>query len=1008
MNRFLSFFVLFLLTSTLIRSQYVHPANTLSDQRPATYTFINATIHVDFETIIDSGSMVINSNRIVAVGKNPVIKPQGIVVDLKGKHIYPSFIELISDFGIGEVKYPTGTKPQYETTKKGAYHSNLAIKPEIEAAKIFTYDAAKSKELRQIGFGTVLSANKDGIMRGSSCLVGLADKKENELVIVKKAAQHYSFSKGSSTQEYPSSLMGSIALIRQTLYDAQWHRQNMGKLNTNLALDALVADYDLPVIFETNNKLGIIRADKIGDEFGRQWIIKGGGDEYQRIDNLKASKASLIVPVNYPLAIDVEDPLEADYATLEDLKHWELAPKNLSILSNNNINFAITADGIKEKKEFLTNIKKAINAGLTEKSALKALTLTPAKLLNVDHLLGTLTTTKYANFLICSNTIFSENNIIYENWTLGEKHIINKMTENDFRGLYALKIGNNDSLELKISGKLEAPEASITKNSKKDTATFKVKLKYDNESINLIFDNQIDTIKGNIRLSGYLKNNTLKGVGLWPNGSNVTWQAVYKGELPVEVKKDSTKKDPKKEEFGRIIYPFMAFGCDSIPKAKNYIIKNVTAWTNEKEGIVGSLDVIIANGKILKIGKQLNEKELYPKLTFKIIDGTGKHLTSGIIDEHSHICINGGVNETGESVTAEVRIQDIINSEDVNIYRQLAGGVVISNILHGSANCIGGQAQTIKLRWGNVPEDLKMKESVPFIKFALGENVKQSNWGDKYSERYPQTRMGVEQVFIDIFIKAREYEKELQNFENAPNKLNLEVPRKNLELDAVLEVLNKKRFVTCHSYSQSEINMLLKVAEKFNFKINTFTHILEGYKVAEKLKKHGAGASSFSDWWAFKAEVKEAIPHNAAILHKMGVLTCINSDDPEMGRRLNQEAAKTIKYGGLSEEEAWKMVTLYPAKLLQIDKYTGSIKEGKSADLVLWSDNPLSVYAKAEKTMIDGVVYFDKEVDLNLQQFIKEERARIIQKLLAIKNKGEKTEKPNPKKPRHYHCDDLN
>jgi imidazolonepropionase-like amidohydrolase len=399
--------------------------------------------------------------------------------------------------------------------------------------------------------------------------------------------------------------------------------------------------------------------------------------------------------------------------------------------------------------------------------------------------------------------------------------------------------------------------------------------------------------------------------------------------------------------------------------------------------------VLIENGKISKVGKNLTA----PKGA-EVVDATGKHLASGIIDEHSHISIGGGVNEAGESSSAEVRIGDVVRDDDVNLYRQLAGGVVACQLLHGSANAIGGQSALIKYRWGHAPEKLKIEGADGFIKFALGENVKQSNWGDNETIRFPQTRMGVEQVYVDFFSRAKAYAQD-------PNA------RKDLELDALAEILNKKRFITCHSYVQSEINMLMKVAEDFNFRINTFTHILEGYKVADIMKAHGCGASTFSDWWAYKYEVAEAIPYNAALMNEVGVLTAINSDDAEMGRRLNQEAAKAVKYGGVPEEIAWKMVTLNPAKLLHLDSKTGSIKAGKDADVVLWSDNPLSIYAKPLQTYVDGVKYFDIEEDARMREEIAAEKARIINLMLQEKRKGMPTQPMQIKIEKEYHCEDI-
>jgi imidazolonepropionase-like amidohydrolase len=413
-------------------------------------------------------------------------------------------------------------------------------------------------------------------------------------------------------------------------------------------------------------------------------------------------------------------------------------------------------------------------------------------------------------------------------------------------------------------------------------------------------------------------------------------------------------------------------------------------------------DVLISNGKIQKIGQGLSTEG-------ETVDGTGKILTSGIIDEHSHIAITGDVNEGTQSSSAEVRIADVVDGEDIQVYRQLAGGVTSSHLLHGSANAIGGQTQLIKERWGLPPEEMKFKNWDGFIKFALGENVKQSNWGDRQVFRFPQTRMGVEQVYGDYFTRAKEYGANLKRYNalDAKSKSLVAPVRRDIELDALDEILNKKRFITCHSYVQSEINMLMHVADSFGFRVNTFTHILEGYKVADKMKAHGVmGASTFADWWAYKYEVYEAIPYNGALMQGVGLTVAYNSDDGEQARRLNQEAAKGMKYGGVNEQEAWKFVTLNPAKMLHVDGRVGSIKVGKDADVVLWNANPLSQYAHPLQTYVDGIKYYDVETDKQLRDDIRRERARLIQKMIEAKNRGESTQKAAMKAQVLHHCND--
>ncbi|MCH8265849.1 MAG: amidohydrolase family protein, partial [Proteobacteria bacterium] len=381
-------------------------------------------------------------------------------------------------------------------------------------------------------------------------------------------------------------------------------------------------------------------------------------------------------------------------------------------------------------------------------------------------------------------------------------------------------------------------------------------------------------------------------------------------------------------------------------------------------------DVLVRGGRIAAVGDDLSADGVLE------IDGSGKHLTPGIIDEHSHIALFN-INETMTN-SAMVRMQDVVDSENINIYRNLAGGVTAAQLLHGSANPIGGQSAIIKMRWGRPASELLIEGADEFIKFALGENVKRSR--NSASIRYPQTRMGVEQVYVNAFSQAREYGKKWDEYRSLTRsqRRNVAAPRRNLVDETMLEILNGERYVTSHSYVQSEINMLINVADSFDFNINTFTHILEGYKVADKMALHGAGGSTFADWWGYKWEAFQAIPYNAALMQQAGVVVAINSDDAEMSRRLNQEAAKSVKYGGLSEIDAFKQVTINPAMLLHLDDRMGSIRAGKDADLVLWSDHPLSIYAVVETTWIEGIPYYDRDEDLAMREQIASERARII------------------------------
>jgi imidazolonepropionase-like amidohydrolase len=979
-------------------AQETFPRNGAYDERPGRFAFTNATIVVDSKTTIVNGSMLIENGLIREVSKQIKIPAGTVVVDLKGKFIYPSLIDLDSDYGMPEIKRerPGGggrQAPQLESNKKGAYGWNQAIQPENDASLLFTPDAKKAGDLRKIGFGTVLIHAHDGIVRGSGALVTLTDEPANKALLNRKASAHFSFSKGTSSQTYPSSTMGVVALLRQNYYDAEWYAKEKSK-EVNLSLDAFNQIKALPSFFETNDKYSILRADKVGDEFGIQYIIKGGGDEYQRLAEVKATRAALILPLQFPEAYDVTDPWDADVVSMAQLKHWELAPKNPSEVAKAEIPFALTTTGLKNKADFWKNIKTAIEYGLSKEKALEALTTLPASLIKAEGQVGSLKPGLLANFIITSGELFGKDNIIYENWVQGKKFVVAPLHAPDIRGTYSLALSNQPAGKLQITGTPDKPEYKVIIQ---DTIKITPKTILSNELLTLTY--QPDRkVPGTIRLTGWTTGNGLAGEGILPDGSAVTWSATLTDKYQPVAVKDSTVAKPK--ETGPVVYPFVGFGNEELPKAEVVLIKNATVWTNEKEGIILNADVVVQNGKISRIGKAL------PLPTgAKTIDGTGKHLTSGIIDEHSHIALFA-INEGGQTSSAEVRMSDVINPDDINIYRQLAGGVTASQLLHGSANSIGGQSAMIKLKWGANQSDMLLP-NIKTIKFALGENVKQSNWGDIVRTRFPQTRMGVEQVYFDHFIRAKEYANSWKNYQSNSKKQSVTAPRRDIELDALAEILANERFITCHSYVQSEINMLMHVADSLKFKINTFTHILEGYKLADGMAKRGIGGSTFADWWAYKMEVKEAIPYNAALMYHEGVTVAINSDDAEMARRLNQEAAKTVQYGGVPEEDAWKMVTLNPAKLLHLDDRMGSIKAGKDADLVLWNAHPLSVYARPEFTMVDGTIYFDRKKDEEKQKTMLVERERLIQKMIAEKADGKPTQKPQAVQPKMWHCEDI-
>jgi len=848
----------------------------------------------------------------------------------------------------------------------------------------------------------------------------------NDLVLRPHSLHFLSFDKGSSEQSYPNSLMGSIAIIRQTFLDTDWYQkaraamalnpnQEMPEFNRACEAVAEAVNSNEPFVFETGDKLSLLRANRIAKEFGRTFINVGYGDEYERINEIAAAKSTVILPLNYPETPNVgsyEDELDV---TLEALRHWDTAPSNPAVLEKNQIDFAFTTYRLEKKEDFLNNLRKAVKRGLSKTTALAALTSVPARICGVSEITGTLNEGKLANLFITDKDIFEKDATIYSVWIAGKKNEIKPIPEHDFSGTYGLNL-DGVQLELEISGKPDKPSGKLALGEKKfDLANV------ESQGAKLLFSANVDTldIKGAYRFAVRLFDKNLDGKFTRPDGTRQDFAAspIDKPKDTTKVGQDGEKKDSTDEEekesdepetlIAKLTYPNRSFGLESLPKQQDVLIKNATVWTGEKEGILRNSDVLVTGGKIAAVGQNLTA----PKNT-TVIDGTGKHVTAGIIDEHSHIAIDGGVNECSDAITCEVRIGDVVDCDDISVYRQLAGGTTAAQLLHGSCNPIGGQAQVIKLRWGANPEEMKFQNCPPTVKFALGENVKQSNWGERFNVRYPQTRMGVETLMKDEFQAANEYDAKWAEYNalSGGNKKKTVPPRRDLELDAASDIVNSRMFIHCHSYQQTEILMLMRLTEQFGFHVQTFTHILEGYKVAPEMAAHGATASGFADWWAYKFEVYDAIPFNSVLMTKAGVVASINSDSDDLGRRLNQEAGKAVMYGGMSQEEAIKLATLNPAIALKIDNWVGSLKIGKDADFVIWNDHPLSVYAKPEQTWIDGKKYFDINDDLALRKALQDEKEALVQKVLAKsdgkkKGEGKWGERTNIRD-YEWHCDD--
>ena len=974
-----------LLSILSILTAQVGPAKALHRNPPRAWALTNATIYAAPGKTIEDGTVVMRDGIITAVGAKVKIPKQTTIIDMDGKHIYAGFIESWLD--VKTVKKDTSLQANWNSNMR-AY---------LKGADLFHPKEKSLKELHGLGFTTAHVTPKGGIFQGSSGLVQLGQIPK---VLSNNVAQVVEYAAGGwGAKEYPTSLLGAIAFIRQGFLDADWYSKSQGILakypegNEPIQADRSLEELSIakrnkqPFVFRTGNELYIDRSSNIADEFELDLWIMGNGYEYRRIEEMPAS--FMIIPLNFPAKPEVADPQNALQYSTEQLKHWDMAPDNAAKLADAGFQFALTSAELKDRKDFRKNLSRAVNRGLNESAALAALTTNPAKEFGQAKRLGKVAPGFIANLVVTDGNYFDKKSKVQSVWIDGNEYEVAPDPLVDAVGDWTLREGSNSwTLSVKADG------GSLNVDEKKlKLANYKL----DQDRIS--FSVNTDTIlqKDVTRFKGTITGGKATGYVFYPDGSSSGWTAV------LDSAKTEKGKKSKKESASNLslVFPEGAYGLDEdVPSPKTILINDATIWTSGKKGVLKEYDILIQDGKVKKIAINIS----LPRGNALIIDGTGKHVTPGLIDAHSHMA-GESINEGFQNVTAEVRMRDVIEPNDVAMYRALAGGLTTINLLHGSANPIGGQNVVMKLRWGSFSDDLIFKPAPQGIKFALGENVKRvRSYG-----RYPETRMGVEQVIRDAFMAARDYKKSWDIYsKDAKLKRSAIPPRRDLELDAMVEIMEGKRLVHSHSYRQDEILMLTRIAEDYGFTMATFQHVLEGYKVAERLAEHGAGASTFSDWWAYKYEVVDAIPYNGTLMTNAGVTVSFNSDSDELARRMNLEAAKAVKYGGLDEAEALKMVTINPAKQLKIDRYVGSLEVGKDADFTIWSGHPLSSYTICEQTWIEGKQYFSLEQDQYFRQRDAKLRNDLIQKILSSPDHGDKPMKPEGRRGNRFEsCDAL-
>jgi imidazolonepropionase-like amidohydrolase len=962
------------------------PPAGLRETTPSSHAFTNARLVIAPGRIVEHGTLVVKDGVIVAAGTGVKAPPGAVVHDLAGATVYPGFIDAF-------VELPSTPAPA-GSAGRGAPYWNPFVTPERRIEReIAQSDSATARGLRDQGVTDVLALPAGPVMPGMGAVISTADVEVKEALVRPLVALRVALRPARSGggegdfNVYPSSRMGALTLTRQAFYDADWYAKAEAAIakdpklvgpETSDALAALAAfrTSGAPTIVEADDVEDALRADRLGKEFAAPVIVRASGQEFRQLDAVKASGRALVVPVRFPRPPIVDTPEQAQNVSLEELMTWDIAPENPARLAKAGVKFALTSDGLDNRRTFLGQVRYAVERGLDADAALAALTTVPAAMLGVSDRLGTLEPGKLAHFVITDGEMFKRRGLIREVW-IGEKQYSQLQDAAvDARGKWKLAFSpplvGRDSTTLDLTGQPDTLSGTMELPKKNKLRALSIL----GRRLSLAVPTDSLGAPGFARFSAEIDGDAMTGWGEAPDGS----RAAFTGRRVAGAVADTaTVKLPGPASFA-VDYPLGEFGRAGVPEQPAAVaFTHATVWTEGPQGTLQNATVLVEKGKIAAVGTDVK----LPSGAI-VVDATGKHVTPGLIDCHSHSGTDGGVNEGGQTITAEVRIGDYIAPDDIAIYRELAGGLTAAHVLHGSANTIGGQCQLIKLRWGASAEAMKFEGYTPTIKFALGENVKQSNRSQP-TTRYPQTRMGVEQLLRDAFQRAKEYDASWTAWKKGGKGLP---PRRDLELDALAEILRGERIIHCHSYRQDEILSLMRVCEDYGIHVGTFQHILEGYKVADTMAKHGAGGSTFSDWWAYKVEVQDAIPWNGALMDRAGVVVSFNSDSNELARRLNTEAGKAVKYGGLAPERALAFVTINPAKQLHVEKRVGSLEPGKDADLVVWSAAPLTTAAVCEQTWIDGRRYFDRTEDARMREDAQKMRTALVQKALAAPDRG--------------------
>lgn len=912
MRRLIAVLTAVVLTSVLALTQALN-AQRPSSLEPSVFAIRDARVVTEPGHVLPKATVVIRDGRIEAVGTVVRVPPDARVIDGKGLTVYPGFIDALSNWGFDEsLRRSLVGEPKTEDYASAALadtkpDNRKGLTPEFEVATALKADTSQADSWRKAGFTAHLIAPAGGFITGQSALVSLSDAPGREALLRTPVALHLAFTPVTG-MDYPRVLMGIIAHCRQAMLDAGYYARRWAAFeqagrtgprpphDPALAALGLAVDGKLPVVFEADSRDEIHRVLDFAQEFHLKPILYGGRDAWKVVDRIKQLHIPVVLRLNYT---------DAQGRRIENQRGRGFMAAFAQREEENELPQRVQDDHKRLLKEDLHNAAVLSEHGVEISFSTQGQSADAA-----DKFRDTL------HKVISDGSLSSEQAL--KALTTSPARLLGVQTQ-----VGTITVGKAANLAI-IKGDFDDPKAPVR-------YVFVDGVRFD-------YTAPQNPAAGRGNRAGR------SGGRSGRRGAGGRGRGGIRATPPVSgaASSEPAVKNTQATELE----------ADRKPKVHtggNVLVRGATVLT-VTHGTLPDTDILIHGGKIVRIGKHLTAPE-----GVTVIPAEGMYVMPGIIDTHCHFAISGGVNEFSLSIVPEVRVRDVVASDDVQIYRALAGGVTTSRLLHGSANCIGGQDAVIKLKYGQPASELIIHEAPRGVKFALGENVKRSDG------RFPNTRLGVEAVLVRAFTEARAYQKSWQDYAKAKaaGKPVIE-PRRDLRLEALADILNGDLKVHSHCYRQDEILMLMRTAVRFGFRIKSLHHVLEGYKIAAEIADHGASCSTFADWWAFKMESYDAVPFNASLLNDAGVSVCIKSDDPELMRHLYQEAAKCIKYGGMSETDALKTITLNGAKQLGIDARTGSIDLGKDGDLAIFDGHPLNSYARPEMTLVEGEVYFQR------------------------------------------------